>query len=72
MPEEAGVGDDDRPEFISIPEWARRVHCSADAAYRAARSGDVPGLFRIGRLMRVNWNAFVAATAGEPSTRRGP
>lgn len=49
-------------EIISIPEWSQRVRCSADAADRAARSGEIAGLFRIGRLMRINWTAFVAAT----------
>ncbi len=55
-------------EFISIPEWCRRVGCSLDSGYRAARRGEIPGLFRIGRLKRVNWGAFVEATglAGRP------
>lgn len=52
------------PEFVTIPEWCRRVDCSLDSGYRAARRNDIPGLFRIGRLMRVNWEAFVAATSG--------
>ncbi len=41
-------------EFISIPEWCQRVGCSLDSGYRAARRGEIPGLFRIGRLKRVN------------------
>lgn len=51
-------------EFITIPEWSRRVGCAPDSGYRAARRNEIPGLFRIGRLMRVNWLAFVEATAG--------
>lgn len=47
------------PEFISIPEWCRRVGVSKDSAYKAARSGRIPGCFAIGRLYRVNWAAFV-------------
>lgn len=50
------------PEIISVPDWCRRVGCSLDAGYRAARRGEIPGLFRIGRLMRVNWPAFVRST----------
>ena len=50
-------------EFISIPEWCRRVGCAPDSGYRAARRGEIPGMFRIGRLMRVNWPAFLDATA---------
>ena len=47
------------PEFISIPEWARRLGVSKDSAYKAARLGQIPGCFAIGRLYRVNWSAFV-------------
>jgi hypothetical protein len=50
-------------EFISVPEWCKRVGCSLDAGYRAARRDQIAGLFRIGRLMRINWQAFVAATS---------
>jgi hypothetical protein len=49
-------------EIIAIPEWARRVGCSPDSAYKAARNGDIPGCFGIGRLLRVNWPAPVPAT----------
>ncbi len=49
----------DAPEFISIPEWARRVGICADSAYKAARLGQIPGCFAIGRLYRVNWTVFV-------------
>jgi predicted DNA-binding transcriptional regulator AlpA len=52
------------PEFIGIPEWCRRVGCSLDSGYRAARRDEIPGLFRIGRLMRVNWDAFTKTTSG--------
>ena len=41
-------------EFISIPEWARRLGISAESAYKAARLGQIPGCFNIGRLYRVN------------------
>jgi hypothetical protein len=47
------------PEFIGIPEWSRRVGVSKDSAYKAARLGQIPGCFVIGRLYRVNWLAFV-------------
>jgi predicted DNA-binding transcriptional regulator AlpA len=61
------------PEFISIPEWSRRVGCAPDSGYRAARRNEIPGMFRIGRLMRVNWQAFVEATAhifGDDASRQ--
>lgn len=47
-------------EFISIPEWARRVGVSDESGYKAARLGQIPGCFLIGRLYRVNWPVFVA------------
>lgn len=47
------------PEFISVPEWGRRVRISKDSAYKAARTGSIPGCFAVGRLYRVNWSAFV-------------
>lgn len=56
-----GVGQ--RAEFIGIPEWCRRVGCSRESGYRAARRGEIPGLFRIGRLKRINWAVFVNAAA---------
>ena len=50
------------PEIISIPEFTRRVGCSKETAYKSARGGEVPGTFGIGRLLRVNWSAFVSST----------
>ena len=57
-------------EFISIPEWARRVGISDESGYKAARLGQIPGCFLIGRLYRVNWPVFVAR-AGSDHGREG-
>jgi predicted DNA-binding transcriptional regulator AlpA len=54
-------------EFISIPEWARRLGISSESAYKAARLNQIPGCFNIGRLYRVNWPVFVEATSSLPS-----
>jgi predicted DNA-binding transcriptional regulator AlpA len=51
------------PEFIGIPEWCRRVGCSRESGYRAARRDEIPGLFRIGRLKRINWSVFLNVAA---------
>jgi hypothetical protein len=51
------------PEFISVPEWARRLGISHESGYKAARIGQIPGCFNVGRLYRVNWTVFVAATS---------
>jgi hypothetical protein len=57
-------------QFISVPEWCKRVGCSLDAGYRAARRDEIAGLFRIGKLMRINWQAFAAATFQGTEGRR--
>ena len=61
------------PEYISIPEWGRRLGISKDSAYKAARLGQIPGCFNIGRLYRINWTAFVeqSASAARSRTRDG-
>jgi hypothetical protein len=56
----------DAAEFISIPEWARRLGISADSAYKAARLGQIPGCFAIGRLYRVNWTVFLRRAGEDP------
>jgi predicted DNA-binding transcriptional regulator AlpA len=58
-------GDRHSPEFVSIPVWCRRVDCSRDTGYRLARRGQIPGQFRIGTLLRVNWDVFVRSTESE-------
>lgn len=52
----------DDAEFISIPERSRRLGVSPESGYKAARQGQIPGCFAIGRLYRVNWPAFVERT----------
>jgi hypothetical protein len=54
------VSEDD--QFVSIPEWARRLGVSPESGYKAARLGLIPGCFAIGKLYRVNWPAFVERT----------
>ncbi len=70
---------DDRPacglsmlETVGGPlEWARRLGVSADSAYKAARLGQIPGGFAIGRLYRVNWTIFIQRGGGAPAVSRG-
>ena len=49
-------------EIISVPELARRIDVSKESAYKAIRRGEIPGAFSVGRLMRVNWTAFIKST----------
>lgn len=53
-------------QFISVPEWARRVGVSKDSAYKAARLGQIPGCFVIGRLYRVNWPVVLRRAGADP------
>lgn len=49
-------------EFISVHEFARRIGVSKQSAYRAIERNEVPGVFKLGRRVTVNWTAFVAKT----------
>lgn len=47
------------PEFISIPEWARRIGVSKDSAYKAARAwAGFPAVWR---------SAVSIESTGQPS-----
>jgi excisionase family DNA binding protein len=54
--------DHARSEFISVEEWARRVGVSGRSAYRAVKNNEVPGVYKTGRRILINWAAFVAST----------
>jgi predicted DNA-binding transcriptional regulator AlpA len=49
-------------EFISVHEFAVRIGVSKQSAYRAIERNEVPGVFKLGRRVTVNWTAFVAKT----------
>jgi len=53
---------DETFEFITIPEWGRRIGISRASAYRAAAAGEIPGSFSVGKLVRVNWPKWLDAT----------
>jgi predicted DNA-binding transcriptional regulator AlpA len=49
-------------EFISVEEFAHRIGVSRQSAYRAIYRDEVPGVFRLGRRVTINWPAFAAKT----------
>ena len=49
-------------EFITVPEWAKRVGLSRNSGYRAVDAGEVPGAVRFGGRIVINWLAFLRAT----------
>ena len=64
MGTEEGTAPNDRShaEYISVEERARRVGVSGRSAYRAVKNNDVPGVYKTGRRILINWPAFVAST----------
>ena len=57
---------------VNVVDAARILGLSASAAYRAARRGDLPGVFRIGSRYLVGRDALERVLRGEPSPdRRG-
>lgn len=44
----------ERPEVMTVPELAQRLHIGTGAAYEAVKRGDVPGVIRIGRTIRIS------------------
>jgi predicted DNA-binding transcriptional regulator AlpA len=54
--------DNTTPEFLSIPELARRVGMSAEHLYRLARIGKLPGAIKLGKRYTVNFDVFVEAS----------
>lgn len=61
---------DDEPELISIPDCARLLSIGRSRAYQLAASGDLPGVMRLGRSLRVHkrrlreWLESQSASAG--------
>jgi len=44
----------ERPEVLSIEEAAKELRIGRSRAYEMAAAGTMPGLFRIGRSLRVS------------------
>jgi predicted DNA-binding transcriptional regulator AlpA len=53
-----------QPEWITIPELARRIGMSKEAVYRLARADQLSGLVRMGKRLVVNYTAFIEASWG--------
>ena len=48
-------------ENVSLKEWARIVDVKLSFAYEQSRHDRIPGMFRVGKFVRVNLPAFYAA-----------
>lgn len=54
-------------EWLSIPELAKRIGLSKEAVYRLARTAELPGGVKVGRLYVVHDDVFCRAASGSLS-----
>ena len=54
------------PRFVTIPELAEILRRSPESVRQACHRGDVPGAIQVGRLWRINLDAFLAASGSPP------
>jgi hypothetical protein len=45
--------DSSEPDFLTVEEWASKHRVSRLSAYRAVKNGEVEGVVRIGRVIRI-------------------
>ena len=48
------------PEVLTVPELAALLRVSLPTAYSAVKRGEVPGVVRIGRVVRLHRETVVA------------
>ena len=48
-------------ENLTIREWARVVNVKVSYAYEASRHNRIPGMFRVGKFVRINLPAYYKA-----------
>ena len=42
-----------KPDFLTVEEWADKMRVSRGAGYNAVKNGEVDGVVRIGKLIRI-------------------
>ena len=47
------------PEWISVPELAKRIGMSTEGAYRQARINAIPGQIRMGKRYLIDYTEFL-------------
>jgi excisionase family DNA binding protein len=55
-PEQSGATSD-KPEILTVEEWAEKMRISRGSAYNAVKNGEVQGVVRIGKLIRIRNDA---------------
>ena len=59
------------PAVLTIEEVARLLRISRGAAYQAARRGELPGVRRVGRTLRVSRDAVLSWLGQGCVSRKG-
>jgi excisionase family DNA binding protein len=55
----------DRPRLYTVREFAAFMHVSPSHAYEMIAQGQVPGTLRLGRVIRVNLDVFLAQESSD-------
>jgi len=50
---------EDLPPIMSVEQFALWMHIARQSAYKAVRSGQVPGVVRIGKTLRIYRDAVI-------------
>jgi excisionase family DNA binding protein len=50
-------------EFITVPEFARRVGVARETAYRLVKRQEVPGTVKLGQNIRIRWDLWLRASS---------
>jgi excisionase family DNA binding protein len=69
LPPAAGVVAAIEPQTYTVEQLAEQAQCSARHLWRLIDAGKIPGIVRIGRLVRISRRAADAWLAGEGKAR---
>ena len=50
------------PRVVTLRKWCEIVHVKRTLGYELSRRNAIPGLFRVGRQVRIDLDRFFAAT----------
>lgn len=60
MPDDNPSADSpDEPDFITVDELALLLRCNPKTAYAAIDRGEIPGVLRLGRAIRIRRAALI-------------
>jgi excisionase family DNA binding protein len=62
--EEKSLGVETLPLVLTVDEAAALVRCDRKTLYRAIRLGEIPGARRLGGVIRIHRDSFLAWLAG--------